>query len=482
MSSAEENLAAIEAFLKSCRQPALLEPGEELIPLTDNFAIDVRGDRLTLQAWDRTRNLARRVMRLQQAAQGKLELTVQRFAKREGQLFLVDLGRKAGADLGRKSGRLVFRERFRLFLRRQFPEWKLAELSADPNLEFSLSPAFPRAFLRHGQHGWAAIACPPDGDAGAVLSFALIWLDYLRRRETRAVVEGLAVYVPSGREQSAALRLLCLNPESARFELFAYREDDTIERVDPTDHGNLDTRLERCRRPAPNAPIPSFPGAQRVAKHDGRVSLRIRGIEFAEFSDGELRFGLSERTTARPHHAAEIESLVAELERARSDPGHPLYKQNPEAWLETEVRGQIEALDASVRRDPIYGQVPAFTAGERGVLDLLGVDYTGRLVVIELKATADLHLPLQALDYWIRVKWHLDRGEFAAFGYFPGMELRADPPRLILISPSLEFHPTSETILGYFSPLIDVERIGVGVEWRKGLHVMFRLSGAQRPE
>jgi hypothetical protein len=195
-----------------------------------------------------------------------------------------------------------------------------------------------------------------------------------------------------------------------------------------------------------------------------------------------LRFGLSERTTARPHHAAEIESLVAELERARSDPGHPLYKQNPEAWLETEVRGQIEALDASVRRDPIYGQVPAFTAGERGVLDLLGVDYTGRLVVIELKATADLHLPLQALDYWIRVKWHLDRGEFAAFGYFPGVELRADPPRLILISPSLEFHPTSETILGYFSPLIDVERIGVGVEWRKGLHVMFRLSGAQRPE
>jgi hypothetical protein len=102
-------------------------------------------------------------------------------------------------------------------------------------------------------------------------------------------------------------------------------------------------------------------------------------------------------------------------------------------------------------------------------------------VVIELKATADLHLPLQALDYWVRVKWHLDRGEFASFGYFPGVELRSDPPRLLLISPSLEFHPTTETILGYFSPLIDVERIGVGVEWRKGLRVMFRLSG-QRPE
>src|SRR5215471_3102516 len=108
MPSAEENLAAIEAFLKSCRQPALLEPGEELIPLTDNYAIDMRGQRLTLQAWDRTRNLARRVTRLKPPANGKLELTIERFAKREGQLFLIDLGRKAGADLGRKSGRLVF--------------------------------------------------------------------------------------------------------------------------------------------------------------------------------------------------------------------------------------------------------------------------------------------------------------------------------------------------------------------------------------
>src|SRR3954469_23527947 len=169
MPSAEENLAAIEAFLKMCRQPALLEPGEELIPLTDNYAMDVRGQRLTLQAWDRTRNLARRVTALQQTAQGRLELTIERFAKLEGQLYLVDLGRKAGADPGRKSGRLVFRERFRIFLKRQFPQWKLVEISADANLEFSLSQAFPRAFLKHGQHGWAAIACPPEGDPAAAL-------------------------------------------------------------------------------------------------------------------------------------------------------------------------------------------------------------------------------------------------------------------------------------------------------------------------
>jgi hypothetical protein len=109
------------------------------------------------------------------------------------------------------------------------------------------------------------------------------------------------------------------------------------------------------------------------------------------------------------------------------------------------------------------------------------VDHTGRLTVVELKASADLHLPLQALDYWVRVKWHLEAREFSANGYFPGMELRPDPPRLLLVSPSLEFHPTTETILSYFAPAIEVERIGLAVEWRKGLQVMFRLNGAQRP-
>jgi hypothetical protein len=49
------------------------------------------------------------------------------------------------------------------------------------------------------------------------------------------------------------------------------------------------------------------------------------------------------------------------------------------------------------------------------------------------------------------------------------------------VSPSLEFHPTSETLLRYFAPTISVERIGLAVEWRKGLQVMFRLTGAEPP-
>ncbi|HTS27285.1 MAG TPA: hypothetical protein VMH81_15515 [Bryobacteraceae bacterium] len=488
--SAAETRAVIEGFLKNCREPALLEPGEELLPITaGNFILEERGSRLTLQAWDRTRHLTRRVTAARSSTTARLEMRVERFAKREGPLFMLDLARRAGAELGQRSGRLVFRERFRLFLRRQFPEWHLAELSAEANLEFSLSPAFPRAFLRHGQHGWAAIACPTGGDAAAVLTFGLVWLAYLRKRERRLAIEGLAVYVPSGQERTAALRILCLDGTQARYELFTYSAEDDVVVVDPSDHGNLDTRLEPCRRPG-NPPgtwqsIAALPGVESIPKHDGRASLRVRGIEFAEISGNDLLFGLADRRPAREYHRAEIVSLAEELDRVRSadagDRQHPLYRQQPEAWLESMARAQIEVLDATLRSDPVYGQVPAFAGGDRGIMDLLAVEHSGRLTVVELKASADLHLPLQALDYWIRVKWHLDRGEFPAHGYFPGVALRPEPPRILLVSPSLEFHPTTETILSFFAPRMDVERIGLAVEWRKGLNVMFRLRGAEGP-
>ncbi|HSM78600.1 MAG TPA: hypothetical protein VLT57_13270, partial [Bryobacteraceae bacterium] len=99
------------------------------------------------------------------------------------------------------------------------------------------------------------------------------------------------------------------------------------------------------------------------------------------------------------------------------------------------------------------------------------VDRAGRLTILELKASEDIHLPLQALDYWIRVKWHLDRGELSARGYFPGITLKPEPPRLILAAPALQFHPANETILRFFHPTIEVVRIGLCPR----LKVMFRM-------
>jgi hypothetical protein len=72
------------------------------------------------------------------------------------------------------------------------------------------------------------------------------------------------------------------------------------------------------------------------------------------------------------------------------------------------------------------------------------------------------------------VKWHAERSEFSGQGYFPGVELRPTAPRLLLVAPALDFHPSNEIVLRYFSPDIEVERIGAGLEWRKQIKVMFR--------
>lgn len=481
--------SAIERFLKSSRRPALLEPGEPLLPLeSDNYSLQMRSSRLTLQAWDESRNLVRRVTGIAAETRGRLELVVERFARKEGRVFLVDLARPSSQDVERRSQRLIFRERFRQFLTRQFADWTLAEISTEANLEASLSPSFPRAFLRRGQSGWAAIGAPPESDPAGLLAFGLIWLAHLRRREKRVSMEGLALYLPRGQERHTSLRLPWLNAEAARYELFVYDEHDYALHADASDFGNVDTHVEVCRQAAPLREFERLldsPGVERVARHDGAVSLRVRGVEFAQVSEDGARFGLAQRTTARPHHVPEIERLAQELAARRSasaeDRDHPLYRQNPEAWLESQVRAHISQVYAPLLPAPVYDQVPAFAGGERGVLDLLAVERSGRLAVLELKATADLQLPLQALDYWLRVKWHLDRDEFTPNGYFPGVALRPDPPRLFLVSPALEFHPATESILDFFSPAIDVERVGVGVEWRKGLQVMFRLRGAERP-
>jgi hypothetical protein len=126
--------------------------------------------------------------------------------------------------------------------------------------------------------------------------------------------------------------------------------------------------------------------------------------------------------------------------------------------------------------------VPALAGGERGVIDLLAASSNGRLAVLELKASADIHLPLQALDYWLRVRWHHECGDFARHGYFPALELQPAPPRLIFIAPALQFHPTTETLLRHFSPEVEVTRIGLAVEWQQDLRVMLRLEGARAPD
>jgi len=465
-----------------------IDPGEDPIELAPgSYVVTPRGEAAVIECWNESRNLVRRVRSIRAARRGRLELDFERFGGATGTLLLADLADAANREAGRRGNRMKYRERFRRSLRRQFPDWRIVELTTEPDLHHSLSPSYPRAWLRRGNVGLAAIGAAEDAlSPEGALSFGLIWLDYLRKRERRVTMEGLAIFVPEAAAATTCHRVRHLNHEIARYSVFVHDGAGQEDAADPGDFTNFETRLETFseagEHPGMNR-LAAIEGVERRANADGSVSLAVRGLEFARSTGGELRFGIDQRHAAAPRNLGEIEELARGLSRMRSasaaDRQNPLYLRHPEAWLESEVRNSIEQIDANLYRRPVYGQVPHFAGGERGVIDLLAADRDARLAVIEIKAEQDIHLPLQALDYWMRVDWHLRRGEFSGRGYFPQMELSARAPRLILVAPALEYHPTNEIILRYLARTIEAERIGVGLEWKKELRVMFRAASAE---
>ena len=102
--------------------------------------------------------------------------------------------------------------------------------------------------------------------------------------------------------------------------------------------------------------------------------------------------------------------------------------------------------------------------------------------MLELKANEDIHLPLQGLDYWARVAWHHERGEFEKFGYFAGRELSPQAPLLMMVAPALRVHPTTDTLLRYIDPAIEWMLLGVDERWRKELRVVFRKHRARNAD
>jgi len=398
-----ELLETIQAFLSGAAQPILIEPGEPELPLSPGrYSLESAASGVRLHAWDGDRSYSRRILGLKSRRPGRIELRIAKLGRTEGTLAILDSARAGMTELRRRGRREVFRERFRAGLSRQFAGWRIEELSTAPDLEHSLSPSYPRALVSRGTASWAAIGAAPESlDPDGALGFGLIWLDYLRRRDPRRVVEGLAMFLPERHTVNTTLRLRWLDPRAARYQVFACIDDGGESRVDASDRGNLRTTLE-SPRPA--------------------------------------------RTMV----------------------------EGPEAEMETRLRAEISKLDAALRPEFVYRQAPAIAGRDRGILDLLGVDRQGRLAVIELKASPDIHLPLQALDYWMRVVWHLDEGDFARRGYFPGLALSPAAPLLYLVAPALEFHPSNDAVLRFFSPAIPVSRLGLGANWRESVKVVTR--------
>jgi hypothetical protein len=351
-----------------------------------------------------------------------------------------------------------------------------------------------------------------------ILTLGILWLDYCRRHgDARRHFGGLKVIVPEGAQRTTAERMAWLN-HAAEFELYTLDErSEELAPVDVRDGGNLESRLvhafsaqaaiERCRdgldRLMELAPAAARERIEVHARSATEVGLLLHGLEFARVRHGlaadsfartdEVTFGAGANETPL---TAETEELCRELLKRlfhsrHADGTHsdPLFRLQPERWLESRLRMGIDELLPALRSDLVYSQVPALASGDRGMLDLLTLDRNLRLVVLELKADEDLHLPMQALDYWIRVRaLNDDRAmgpggralsAFERAGYFPGTEVSPLPPRLLLVAPALRIHPANEPVLRYLSPRIEWELIAVGEQWRRELRVVFRKRSGE---
>jgi hypothetical protein len=223
----------------------------------------------------------------------------------------------------------------------------------------------------------------------------------------------------------------------------------------------------------------AVPEAEAVVLSSTELAFRLHGLEFARvrvagspesFSrNEEIVFGSgAHETLLTPESRPLFDDLMGrlrELRRADRDKRHPCWRMQPERWLESEVKRDIAASD-------------------RGMIDLLAATRDGQLAVIELKADEDIHLPLQGLDYWSRVKWHHERDEFHRFGYFVSgngvpRELSPAPPLLLLTAPALRIHPATDTILRYLSPEVEWTLIALDERWREELKVVFRKRKTQ---
>ena len=468
------------------------ENGQWLAALSSlHCEVRSQGNSTLIHLWSDERNLVRRVLRVAELSADRVVLEVQRFGRSKP-----DTLEFTSADWeppAARQAREKFRTGFRQLLSEQSPDETIDSLSTAPDLEHSFSGCYTRGVLHRGSRAWAVLGVSSAEDAAtidAILTYGLLWLDWTREHARGKVVAGLRLFLPEGSSRITTHRLSALAP-STPVELYEMEEvRGRARRIDPRDIGNLATWLTPRReaeltladaRPATEKIRALAPEAIGVGVPPGTrdAALRFRGVEFARWHRGKVFFGLGDdRRELTAANWPDLEQFVRELETHRhplaQDTAHRLYRLQAERWLESLVQADPTRIDARLDPRRLYAQVPAFAAGDRGVIDLLGVTREGRLAVIELKAAEDIHLVLQAVDYWLRVRWHQQQDDFTRYGYFAGIELQQKPPLLYLVAPGFRFHPATDVLLRYLSPEVEVTRVGLNENWRRGLRVIFR--------
>jgi len=321
--------------------------------------------------------------------------------------------------------------------------------------------AYPRFMIG----GRPVITVDPDEASptiNGIMRAVLLWSPLVRSRIT--------VIVPKHRSATIASRLAVMPVMKQRFVWLEWDGEniapfssvtrDTSEtEVHPFVQLNVDLEVARILS---SCPFPLEP----VLNIAGRaVSIRFRGIEVVQVREGTTTYSFGEP----------LEKVVAELAAVRRHGGpHPLARAHEERWLESNLIGQIGRLLPSVNPKHIYPQVPSFIGEQRNIIDLLTVTKEGRLVVMEIKASADPDLPFQAMDYWIAVERHRKSKDFESKGYFSGISLKNEPALLVLVAPMLAYHKTFRHMISVFPRELPLLEVGLNQTWKKEIKILRR--------
>jgi hypothetical protein len=520
----------LQDFLSEASGAVVLEDGAVTFDLERaKYSVSGEQNKCLLHLWSAERNTVRRVVDAE-VKNGALRLAVQRLGQARPTKMEICRERDRRTPSAKKAARAAYEVKLRRALERHFPGFAIDRLTSGADLEKSFGPIYARGVVRRGQSAYAVLGVnekETQASVDAALTFGILWMDVCRgtphlsqnRGEVghprNVLVEGLLLFVPARSSGLVRERMANLNHGAAKWRLFEFSErDDAVVEIDCTDRGNIDTRLihvtnedaarerfaesiARVQEILPNCEVTVLSGAE--------IAFRWHGLEFGRARIANSHFWQNRPEVGHPNqplYNQEIVFGVGAEERVLEDRNwglfvkllgalrevrHPygpkqdrLFRLHPERWLESLVVKDVSVVDERLETSAQYSQMPAFSAADRAMIDVLTVTREGRLAVLELKADEDIHLPLQGLDYWSRVEWHHGRGEFQKFGYFAGRELAAESPLLFLVAPALHVHPATDVLLRYLSPEIEWELVGIDERWREGVKVVFRKRPRDR--
>jgi hypothetical protein len=464
------------------------------VATVEKFSWELRGApakpilRLSLEQYSATH----RILAIRKDSGVSLTLSIERFGTaRPGRLEFVRVGYVRPS---REVARQDFSSRLARVLSERFPDDVVESLKSAPDLEHSFSSNYARGVLRHGSARWALLAVS-DSETIATsensLTFGLLWLAQVCETAREGYVAGLRLIVAKG-AGAILVHLVKALSSSVAVEIYEFEpRNESITRVDPNALANHATWLVQPRErqslldrsAAELDPIVAH-SKEAITLHpniqSGEIVLRFRGLAFASWENRVVYFGgaVGRRKKLTASTEIELKQMLSDLEIHRhplaTDTRHAWYRAQPERWLETIVRNDVTRVDAKLDPRFVYTQVFANSATERSILDILTITTSGRLAIIELKGSEHIHLPLQAADYWIRIRHHLEQGDFSRYGYFPQVQVQKAPPLVFLVAPALRFHSTTGPLLRYLSSSIEVARIGIAESWRRGVRVVMR--------